>query len=368
MKKNLIIFTIILITINIAAKTEIYFWHVFDGSLRISLEGIINEFNSSQRDIEIKLVSQKKYSTIFQKLKSLIKYKGKMPDIFLGYSSWLSQFPIDKLYKCNDLLSKEKINRIHPQLLKDASFNDIQYGLPFNKSIMLLYVNDSIISKAKINIKDYKAADLMKLLREIKKRTGKTSMAYNGSVWAYENLLLNIGGNLSDLSSSKSAAVLEMIRTGFKEKMIIFKSGFSFQKYWTDQTVPIMFSSIVSLNYMKDINFSYKRYNVLGGDTTTYSIISGSNLYVSKKDNNHAAIAKFLNWFYQKKILEKWCNKSGYLPLSKEQRGGDILKDITIILEPNSDEWYKVRKELSGIIKTSLISGESSEKLLQTLK
>ncbi len=351
-------------------KQQIVFWHVFAEPLRGGLEKLVAEYNASQKETEIKLLSVDGYDELFKKIKGLFIYKAALPDIFLGYSSWLSQIPVDRLMVCGDILSKDISGRMNEQLLIDAQYAGKQYGLPFNKSILMMYANEDILKKAGIDLGTARAEDLYSILEQIRKKTGKTPLAYNGGVWFFQNMLANMGGrDPCDFKSEAGVKVLDWIRTGFKKKLIYIRSGFSFQDLWTSQEAAIVFSSIVSLQYMKDkISFSYKRYNFLKSDDgITRSVLAGSNLYVSKDAAKIKYISDFVNWLYSKGKLEEWIYANDYLPLSPEDKGGDIYKDLNLLSEPNDDNWFILRQKYSNVIKSSIATGESSKALLDAI-
>ena len=368
MKKYLTVFLMIGIFIIPAAATELFFWHVFEGPLQAKLEDVINDFNSSHSDIKVRAVFMGNYSALLKKLEGLDSKNFDYPDIFLGYSSWLSQISHEGIGMAGDILSDELLAALHPKLLEDASFSGKQFGLPFNKSIMMLYINEDLLQPKQIaSLNDIEYLDTFLSSFSNGKRP---AMAYNLGVWFFENLLLNLGGDLDDLSSPTAVEALDMIRDNFKNKHILIKSGYTFQDLWTSRKVPIIFSSIVSIRFMeKKIDFNWRRINYPAGKGgKPYSVVSGGNLYVNSSRKKRPSLKIFLDWFYSGDRLGQWCLESGYLPISENHAGGEILKDVELVLEPPDENWYSIRKKLSNVLKNSIIHNESSLEFLKKIK
>ena len=350
------------------AATKLYFWHVFAGPLQAKLEDAIGDFNSSHSDIKVTAVFMGNYSALLKKLKDLDSKNSDYPDIFLGYSSWLSQISHKGIGIAGNILSSELLATLHPKLLEDAAFSGKQFGLPFNKSIMMLYINEDMLqSKQLDSLNDIEYLD--NFLSSFSNGK-KPAMAYNLGVWFFENLLLNLGGTLDDLSSSEAVEALDLIRDNFKDKHILIKSGYTFQDLWTSGKVPIIFSSIVSIKFMeRKIDFNWSRLNFpAGNERQRYSVVSGGNLYVNSGRKKKASLKIFLDWFYSGERLARWCSESGYLPLSEAHAGGDVLRGVDLVLEPRAENWFGIRKKLSTVLKNSIIHNESSLEFLKKIK
>ncbi|MCD6579867.1 extracellular solute-binding protein [bacterium] len=357
MRKTFIVIAAFLSITFINANTILTFWHPFQGNLQKTLVEIVKEYNNSQDDYEILLKCSGNYKDTKDKLLAIKKFKGMLPDIFIGYSTWIEKLGETSFYNINEVVSKKIIEKIDPVMLQDASSNNKQYGLPFNKSIMLIYVNTDTIDRIGIDIKKYNADQLYKLLEDIHKRTNKPAMSYNLGTWFFENLMLNMGGDLEHIDSPSSYRALNLLVKAYQKKYIIIKSGYSFQDYWTNENVPIIFTSIVSLSYIKDkIKFNYKRYNFLSGENgKTKTIISGANLFFVKTPKKKVAIKNFISWLYSYKNLKKWFDQSGYLPIYTDFKEGSYLKTATLCLEPKDFKWYDKRKKISALLKKSVI-------------
>ncbi len=357
MKKIFILITILFSFLLINAQETLTFWHVFQGPLQKALVNVVNEYNNSQKNVTVELKYGGNYKNILTKMQGLKSFKGVLPDIFIGYSSWIEKLGENNFYQANEIVSKAILDKINPVMLKDATYNNKQYGLPFNKSILLMYVNTDIMDKIGINVENYKAKDFYKLLKDVYNKTHKPAMAYNLGTWFFESLFINLGGELDHINSATAIDALNAILKSYQKKYLIIKSGYSFQDYWTNEDVPIIFTSIVSLSYMKNkINFHYKRYNFLpNSDGKTKTIISGANLLFTKNSKNKKALQEFINWLYSHNNLEKWFQQSGYLPIYENFKEGKYLKNAELCLEPKNKNWYDTRRKLSGLLKKAVI-------------
>ena len=359
------------IIFNIAVFSEtVYFWHVFQGPLEKTFDSIVNDFNKSHADIEVKTFALKRYSNLLEKLKNTQQYGGEMPDIFLGYSSWLKELNIEKIGLAGKLLSSETLGKLDTVMLEDASYNSKQFGLPFNKSIMLLYINTDLLDTNEVDPDNYTAEQFLKFLKDVKKETALTPLSSNASVWFFENLLLNLGGSMDNVATKEGAKAMDLLREGFRKKLIKIKSGYSYQDYWTSQEVPLTFTSIVSLRFMeKKIDFDFIRKNVLKSKSGKHrSVLSGSNIFISKSGEKKNGLKVLLNWLYRKENLEKWFSKSGYLPLYKNMKGGEFLENLELVLEPATNDWHSKSNKLSTLLKNSLISSADSMDLLKKVE
>ncbi|MFJ5625035.1 extracellular solute-binding protein [Peribacillus loiseleuriae] len=142
------------ITTTIDKPVTIEFWHAMTGHLGETLQKMTDEFNHSQENITVKLVSQGNYGDLSKKVMASAKART-LPVMSQAYEDWMTQ------YIQNDLITDltpyvqdekygwtdEEYNDI-VKVFRDANTWDGKlYGVPFNKSTEILYYNTDMFKE-----------------------------------------------------------------------------------------------------------------------------------------------------------------------------------------------------------------------------
>lgn len=138
-----------------SGKTEVTFWHAMTDTHEEWLKEKTEAFNKEHEDIEVKLVAQGNYGDLSQKLLAAAKAK-KTPTIAQAYGEWINDYQNNNLVVDIKPMIDEKMTGdnayedINQVFRDDNTFGDKVYGLPFNKSTRVLFVNNDYLKKAGI--------------------------------------------------------------------------------------------------------------------------------------------------------------------------------------------------------------------------
>lgn len=144
---------------ELTGPVEIEFWHAMTGGLEETLKTMTDEFNQSQDNITVKLVSQGSYDDLSKKLMASAKAEN-APVMAQAYEDWMTQ------YIENDLItdltpymehkqhgwSKNELNDIVSVFREANTWEDKMYGVPFNKSTEVLYYNTDMLTEKNLEI------------------------------------------------------------------------------------------------------------------------------------------------------------------------------------------------------------------------
>lgn len=144
---------------KIKEPVEITFWHAMGGDNETALQKITDDFKTKNPNITVKLVNQGKYPDLFDKLMASAK-SNQMPTMSQIYSNRLSWYVSKNLVE--DLnpyikdtetgMKPEEVEDIPKLFLDDGIWDGKQYAMPFNKSQMVLYYNEKMLTDAGLEV------------------------------------------------------------------------------------------------------------------------------------------------------------------------------------------------------------------------
>lgn len=149
-------------------RITVEFWHAMSGGQASSLNTIIDQFNDSQDQYYVKGVYQGGYSSLSQKLIASL-YGGKQPAASQMYESWATRFlkfqclqPVDYFIRQDTEWRENGLPDMFETLVENNSYYLVRYEdgtyrldeeqgqltlatLPANKSVYVLYVNETMM-------------------------------------------------------------------------------------------------------------------------------------------------------------------------------------------------------------------------------
>lgn len=131
-------------------KTEVVFWNGYTGSDQPVLEEIVNDFNASQDQIEIKMEIMP-WDTLYQKLMPAM-IAGNAPDIIGMSVTRYSEYALaGKLEPLDSYIAKSEV--IQPDnmvsgLYNAGKCNGAQYAVPMACAAMVMYYNKDMFREA----------------------------------------------------------------------------------------------------------------------------------------------------------------------------------------------------------------------------
>ncbi len=407
-----IILSLLLIIIGCGKKEEvtegieIEFWHGLGGPIGDALDEMVNEFNKTHPQITVKAISMGRYEALSQKLMAAIA-AGTQPELAQTYESWTTKFikgdaivPMEDFVNGPYGLSPEEIDDIYPVFIKSSTIDGKLWQFPFNKSVRVMYYNKDRFYQVGLDTDKpprtwTEFTDVCKKLTEDKDKDGipeKYGTSFSLSVWQFENLLLQAGGEIMNEDNTKvmfnSAAGIKALNflndLLNKYKVAYLSTGYDWQNDFLSGKVGIVEGTSVSLAYMKKggIHFHFG-VAPIPYDKTKRSVISGTNVVIFRNEKDPKSAEKqkaaweFIKWFTSPKQTAKWSLLTYYMPVRRsalqdermQKRFAELpgLKGIYeqldyATVEPQIEAWYLARKYLSEHVLEKVIRGQLTPK------
>ncbi len=367
-----------------AAQLE--FWHALGGPLGDALNELIAEFNQQHPDIYIHAISMGNYTALSQKLMASIQ-AGTQPDLAQVFESWTAGLvaggvlvPFDDLIAQDENFGEEDFADIYPVFIDSSIIDGKIWSFPFNKSVRILYYNKDIFFR--LGLDPDSPPKTWKEFREIC-RLATIDMTGNGvpdqygttfatSVWMFENLLLQAGGEMMTPDYSRArfneepgVIALEHLNTLLNEDQTAYLSaGFEWQNDLLASKVAMVEGSSVSAVYMQQAGIDFfLGMAALPVRDTKRNVISGTNICIfdTEDEVRHRAAWEFVKWFTDTKQTARWSYLTSYMPvrrsafeepqLSNRLRLNPEMADVYDQLshatfEPPIQEWFEIRRYL----------------------
>ncbi|AND85992.1 extracellular solute-binding protein [Clostridium tyrobutyricum] len=129
---------------------EITFWHSMSGKNGQALQKMVNDFNSSHKNIKVTSQYQGKYDEAINKLKSAQRAKNG-PDVIQTYDIG-TRFMIDSgwVKPMQDFIDEEKYDTssLESNIAGYYTVDNKLYSMPFNSSTPILYYNKDAFKAA----------------------------------------------------------------------------------------------------------------------------------------------------------------------------------------------------------------------------
>ena len=138
-------------SVSAADKTTITFWHAMGGTNGEVLQQIVDDFNASQDEIEIKAEYQGTYDDTITKLKAAMQSDSGLPDVCQMYDVGTkfmydsgSVIPVEDKFESTGYDKSSVMDVISSYYTVDGK----QYAMPFNVSTPMLYYNKDVFEAA----------------------------------------------------------------------------------------------------------------------------------------------------------------------------------------------------------------------------
>ncbi|MEO0082930.1 MAG: ABC transporter substrate-binding protein [candidate division WOR-3 bacterium] len=369
-------------TINCAKKqsvVEITFWHAMGGNVEKILKAMVADFESTHKNIKIKLVGMADYNTLAQKLMSAAAI-NQTPTIAQMYENWTTQLlindklePLENYVKGKDGLSQDEFEDIWPVLIKNNSWHNQIITLPFNKSVPVYYYNVELFER--LGIKEFPKTwdEFRKVCLLIKEKLGDAVLPTAGGtdIWVFASMLHQQDGKLFDEEKNQP-----LFNSDKGIKALQFHIDLIYHdKVQGTSTSPELIDDFLAGRLVM-VPFSCARRAVMIGVENfkigmaplpiwgrPASIIYGTNIGLFKnatKEQKQAAW-QFIKWFISKDNQIRWSLGTYYVPIQKSaiedvrmqahfaQTPGlkeAYLQMQNAVFEPRSEVWFEGRKIL----------------------
>ncbi len=359
-------------------RIEVEFWHAMSGRQAQSVNEIIDGFNASQETYVVKGVYQGAYNSLSQKLIASL-YGGRQPACSQMYESWTTRFlrygclqPVDRFIRGDDGFGDADIADIPGPFVEDNSYrmtigDDGVYRpdpegerllatLPFNKSVYLLFVNDTLMREKGFTDPPTTWAELKTLSAAMTDLSNdQYGFAARPFIETFTTMLFAAGTNYMDEEGNFTFSgeagldsfevlhelVLGENRSGYVESAYL-NSAFGTGRIgmYIGSTASFPFNDSAVGN-----KFIWRAYPIPSRDENTEgrALAQGTNIGIFRKgfsENSRVpeevqrGAWEFMKYMTEREVTAKWAVDTGYLPVRKSAREVPVLKDY---LEKNAN-------------------------------
>lgn len=321
-----------------ADKTELtmYYPVAVGGPLTKIVDGMINDFEQQNPDIDVNAIYAGNYNDA--RIKALAALKsGKPAQLSVMFSIDIHELmdmgaivPFDELIDAED---KDWLNGFYPALMENSQVNGKTYGVPFQRSTIVMYYNKDLFKQAGLNPeKPPKSwAQFIKMSKQIKEKTGQWGAMIPSTGYPYwmfaalakqnGQVLMNQAGTQTYFDHPKVIEALEYWVSLGKQHKIMPKGVIEWgtlRQNFLDQKTAIMWHSTGNLTTVKkNANFNYG-VAMLPGKEDLGSPTGGGNFYIFKKSTpeEKQAALKLVKFMTSPKQAAKWSIETGYMGVS----------------------------------------------------
>ena len=373
-----------------SGKIVLQMWHAQKQQNEVALQKVVERFNRTNPDYEVRLHNVGSYTAMFQKARATVQ-GGTLPDLCIGYESMVAEFmeadvvlPLDDYLNHPEYgLSKADQEDIFPSFIQSnryPEFGNRLLSFPFTKSLLMLYYNADLLRSAGFEKPPETWDEFLEQCRAIRAKTRRPAFAYSRDPSSFDAMVLSLGGKLaaiedrrSHLDSPEAVRALEILDTLTRKGLAttIALGSDEDRSLFTDQKVAFLLRSSTTRSYMaKDLLDKRGREKFdwgmacppVGAGCPKLTVLYGGNILVFKSAPERQRGAwEFIKFFTSPEITAEWSIQTGYLPIRKSAAEVKILSDFfaahprnratfdTIpygVREPSVAGWQAVREHI----------------------
>lgn len=314
------------IVTEITQPVEITFWHAMSQQNEEALTKITNDFMDKNPKIKVTLKNQGTYTELSQKLTDTSISPESLPTISQSYSDWSYNFvQNDLLVNLDDYIIHQKIgfdnyDDILPAFREGAKIDDVTYGIPFNKSTEVMWVNQTMLKEAGITQIPQtfeELADVSKKITASKKIPGAGFDSLSNYYTTYITNKDQEYNSKFDVKSQESVEALTYYQNGIKDgSMRIAGADKYLSKAFGDEKLAIYIGSSASESFVKSVSKDKFEYAVYPYPAFK-SIQQGTELVMfnSATPEQKTAAFEYMKFLVSKEQQIYWANTTGYIPV-----------------------------------------------------
>ncbi|WP_251717509.1 extracellular solute-binding protein [Lactobacillus agrestimuris] len=328
---------------KIDKKTTVTFWYSLTGNAQNSLQKLTKDFEKENPNITIKLQSQGgNYSDLQSKLVTGIQSPKDLPTITQAYPGWLyNAAKNNMLVNLTPYVENKEIgwgsyakSDIKKALWDGANIDGKQYGVPFNKSVEILFYNKTLLDKYGVkvptNMSELASASA-KIYRESGHKvrgTGFDALNNYYMMQMKEVYGKDFNKNL-DFDSKDSVKAINYYADGVK-------AGY-FMQAGTEKYMSTPFNSgRVAMFIGSTANEAYLKQGLKKGYTygvaarpSSMNVQQGTDIYMFNKATamQKSAAFKYLKFLTSKSSQLYWAQKTGYMPVNTAAINDHLYQD-----------------------------------------
>ena len=320
---------------------QLSFWYGIGGQLSNDVQKMVSQFNAANPGIHVTATYQGSYSgggPEQQKLLAALK-AGDPPDLAQMEVNSMPVFSATgKLMALDTQLQQSTVDNpsnFIPGMWASTQYQGKTYAVPMNRSVPVLYYNETLFHKVGISGPPKTWADLQADAAKLTSGSGSGKVygfgplvdwwPWEASVWSGGGSILNSGLSKADFATPAGEHVLSIEQQIVKNGNGLVETG---PNYWNLMTEDFIHGKIAmdidSIGSSQEVNTGVRtsfKWNtaLLPSDATLAVPPGGGNLAImSGISPAHAAAAfKFVEWFTSPAQAAEWSELTGYLPVTK---------------------------------------------------
>jgi sn-glycerol 3-phosphate transport system substrate-binding protein len=339
-----LLFGVMALPLTAWAKTEITFWHANTGFLGDRTNDLVNKFNASQSEYEVKATYKGSYPETLTA--AIAAYRSKTPPCIIQGQEVATQTLLSSgaIYPVYQLLKEQGIKidwEDYISVVKSYySKGGNLYSMPFNSSTPILYYNKTILRKAGVSAEKAPATfeEIEKMARAAVS-SGATKIGFTVS-WPSWTLIENmhtwhdqpVANNNNGYSAMATelkingklgVQILELITRWQKEGIFTYSGrGSKADQPIGNGEAAIGLAStalVGGMTRLAKFDWGTGPLPRLAGYPQGNSIIGGASLWVFKglKKENYRGVAKFFEFLGAPEQQMWWHANTGYFPLTR---------------------------------------------------
>lgn len=356
---------------------KVAFWHGMadDSAHGKVLKQLVDEFNSTHKDIIVEASYQGSYTDLEKKLTSALQ-AGNAPAVVQNTDTMLTTLVDGKVVaELDKLVPSKELSDFPDALLAAQRINGKLYAVPFNKSAIVLIYNKNLVKNPPKNWDEFK-----KVAQEVTVKDKTYGTAFSADVYYFGTHFGQTGGQwIKDgkpaFNGPEGQQALQLIVDMAKAGTAIQLKPKEYQSdYFNQGRAAMIATTSASFAYIKPVDGApWGVAPLYAGPKGEAVPLSGANLSIVaglKKDQQEAAVT-FITWLTGKEATLKWAmGKTGYGPVRKSALNDDRWKNFVKenpeygvlgdaltkgVTQPNVAAWGNVQKLITTAVEKALL-------------
>lgn len=346
------------IVTELPEETTVTFWHAMNGAQEEALTKLTEDFMAENPNVKVELQNQSSYPDLQAKVNSTLPSPKDLPTITQAYPGWLWNAAQDSMlvdldpYIDNDSIGWGDQEAIRQPLLDGARINDVQYGIPFNKSTEMLFYNVDMFEEYDVEVPT-NMEELAAVSKEIyEKSNGSVVGAGFDSLNNYYTIGMKNQGVDFDrdlqFDSAESKEVINYYAEGIKEGYFrVAGSDAYLSGPFANEQVAMFIGSIAGEGYTaKDTEGKFAYATAARPDTI--NLQQGTDVYMfdSATAEQRTAAFLYLKYLSTPESQLHWAVSTGYMPTLDSVLHSDEYKNsgmqVPLALEDATKELFAI--------------------------
>lgn len=333
-------------------KTEVTFWHAMGGQAQVALDEIVEKYNKSQDEVQVKAEFQGTYEETLSKYHS-VGGTDDAPTIVqvneIGTMSMINSGNVEPIQKFIDEEGYDMSN-LEENIINYYKVDGKFYSMPFNSSTPVMFYNKDAFKEAGLNPEEPPKTfeEVEEAGKAIKKANPKMKgFALQAYGWLFEELLANQGGLLLNNDNGRSDTATEVAFDNEKGKSIFkwvkrmmdddtfanygINSDNMVTGFLSGEVAMFMQSSATARDVIDNAPFE------VGVAFIPYPekeerqgvVIGGASLWMSKgkSEDEQQAAWEFLKYLQKPEVQAEWHVGTGYFAINPKAYEEQVVKD-----------------------------------------